>query len=68
MLHLLPHCQEAQEALERSGTLHVGEYPLYLVLVLVGYLAVFFVERVLFDVHGEGHSHCQHSNVFSHSK
>lgn len=35
---------------------------------MVGYCVVFYVERVLFDVHGEGHAHCQHSNVYSHSR
>ncbi|KXZ49333.1 hypothetical protein GPECTOR_22g927 [Gonium pectorale] len=65
IIHLLPHCAEAQEALGPIGP-H-GDYPLYLVLVVVGYCVVFYVERVLFDVHGEGHTHCQHSNVFSHS-
>ncbi|GFR47458.1 hypothetical protein Agub_g9184 [Astrephomene gubernaculifera] len=66
IIHLLPHCAEAQEALGPIGP-NGGDYPLYLVLVVVGYCLVFYVERVLFDVHGEGHTHCQHSNVFSHS-
>ncbi|EFJ49683.1 hypothetical protein VOLCADRAFT_89649 [Volvox carteri f. nagariensis] len=65
IIHLLPHCAEAQEALGPIGP--GGDYPLYLVLVVVGYCVVFYVERVLFDVHGEGHAHCQHSNVYSHS-
>ncbi|GLI61957.1 hypothetical protein VaNZ11_004520 [Volvox africanus] len=66
IIHLLPHCAEAQEALGPIGP-NGGDYPLYLVLVVVGYCVVFYVERVLFDVHGEGHAHCQHSNVYSHS-
>eukprot|EP00198_Chlamydomonas_reinhardtii_P004193 XP_001693529.1 ZIP family transporter [Chlamydomonas reinhardtii] len=76
IVHLLPHCAEAQEALgplpppwlpRWLRPLLPPDYPLYLVLVVWGYCLVFWVERVLFDVHGEGHSHCQHSNVFSHS-
>ncbi|GIL51325.1 hypothetical protein Vafri_7338 [Volvox africanus] len=66
IIHLLPHCAEAQEALGSIGP-NGADYPLYLVLVVVGYCVVFYVERVLFDVHGEGHAHCQHSNVYSHS-
>lgn len=77
IVHLLPHCAEAQEALgplpppwlpRWLRPLLPPDYPLYLVLVVWGYCLVFWVERVLFDVHGEGHSHCQHSNVFSHSR
>lgn len=64
LVHLLPHCQEAQHGI--SGL--EADSPLYLVFVVLGYMLVFFVERVLFDVHGEAHSHCQHTNIFSYSE
>jgi hypothetical protein len=57
LVHLLPHCQESQE---RLGAL-VGDYPLYLVLITLGYMLVLFVERVLFDVHGSAHGHGPHT-------
>lgn len=57
LVHLLPHCQESQE---RLGHL-VGDYPLYLVLITLGYMLVLFVERVLFDVHGSAHGHGPHT-------
>jgi hypothetical protein len=60
LVHLLPHCQESQE---RLGAL-VGDYPLYLVLITLGYMLVLFVERVLFDVHGSAHGHGPHTGVF----
>lgn len=57
LVHLLPHCQESQAKL---GAL-VGDYPLYLVLITLGYMLVLFVERVLFDVHGSAHGHGPHT-------
>jgi hypothetical protein len=57
LVHLLPHCQESQERL--AGL--VGDYPLYLVLITLGYMLVLFVERVLFDVHGSAHGHGPHT-------
>ena len=64
LVHLLPHCQEAQEKLAPL----LGEYPLYLVLITLGYLLVLFVERVAFDVHGAAHQHGPHTGVVrSHS-
>jgi len=59
LVHLLPHCQESQE---RLGDL-VGDYPLYLVLITLGYMLVLFVERVLFDVHGSAHGHGPHTGA-----
>jgi zinc transporter ZupT len=59
LVHLLPHCQESQAKL---GAL-VGDYPLYLVLITLGYMLVLFVERVLFDVHGSAHGHGPHTGV-----
>jgi len=76
LVHMIPHCQEAQEAFwlhwsssTPSGDSDLHDMPLYLMLVVSGFLLVFFVERVLLDVHGEdaGHTHCEHSNVFTHS-
>lgn len=60
LVHLLPHCQESQE---RLGHL-VGDYPLYLVLITLGYMLVLFVERVLFDVHGSAHGHGPHTGAW----
>lgn len=57
LVHLLPHCLESQAAL---GDV-IGDYPLALVLITLGYLLVLFVERVLFDVHGASHSHGPHT-------
>lgn len=59
LVHLLPHCAEAQQ---RLGSL-VGDYPLYLVLITLGYMLVLFVERVLFDVHGSAHGHGPHTGI-----
>lgn len=56
-MHLLPHCQESQERIRPL----VGDYPLYLVLITLGYMLVLFVERVLFDVHGSAHGHGPHT-------
>jgi hypothetical protein len=41
----------------------VGDYPLYLVLITLGYMLVLFVERVLFDVHGSAHGHGPHTGI-----
>lgn len=57
LVHLLPHCQESQERIAHL----VGDYPLYLVLITLGYMLVLFVERVLFDVHGSSHGHGPHT-------
>lgn len=64
LVHLLPHCQESQE---RLGAL-VGDYPLYLVLITLGYMLVLFVERVLFDVHGSAHGHGPHTGGWAHTQ
>lgn len=59
LVHLLPHCQESQARLQHV----IGDYPLYLVLITLGYLLVLFVERVLFDVHGAEHGHGSHTGI-----
>lgn len=60
-MHLLPHCQESQQQLPAlAGT----EYPLYLVLIVGGYMLVLFVERVLFSVHDAAHAHT-HTGIVS---
>ncbi|GBF94825.1 zinc permease [Raphidocelis subcapitata] len=61
LVHLLPHCQEAQQQLPAlAGT----DYPLYLVLIVGGYMLVLFVERVLFSVHDAAHAHT-HTGIVS---
>eukprot|EP00775_Hariotina_reticulata_P010088 gene10088-10243_t len=59
LVHLLPHCAESQARLHHL----VGDYPLYLVLITVGYMLVLFIERVLFDVHGSEHGHGPHTGI-----
>lgn len=59
LVHLLPHCAESQA---RLGA-WIGDYPLYLVLITLGYMLVLFVERVLFDVHGSAHGHGPHTGI-----
>ena len=60
LTHLFPHLIEYQEQVKISPT----GYPAGFALALTGYLAVFFVERVLFhihnhSVHSDGHDdHC----------
>ncbi|KAI8462728.1 MAG: ZIP zinc transporter-domain-containing protein [Monoraphidium minutum] len=61
LVHLLPHCQETQA---RIASLAGSEYPLYLVLIVSGYLLVLFVERVLFSVHDAAHAHT-HTGIVS---
>ena len=61
LTHILPHVLEASESVNWSPT----AYPLPYTLVTLGYLMIFFVERVLFHTHGHnledehrhGHSH-----------
>ncbi|GFH20308.1 uncharacterized protein HaLaN_17403, partial [Haematococcus lacustris] len=50
LMHLIPHCQEAQQAVDLSRWGLPAEYPLYLLLVSLGYLLVLMVERVVFEV------------------
>jgi len=58
LMHLIPHCAEAQEEVNLAALHLPAEYPLYLLLVVFGYLLVFFVERVAFEGHAHhGHSH-----------
>ena len=61
LVHLLPHCQEAQQ---RLPALAGSDYPLYLVLIVGGYMLVLFVERVLFSVHDAAHAHT-HTGIVS---
>lgn len=59
VMHLIPHCLEARAALVPAGSEHqhaAAEDPLALVLIVVGYCLVFYMDRVLFDGHG-GHGH-----------
>ncbi|KAL6763573.1 Zinc/iron permease [Haematococcus lacustris] len=64
LMHLIPHCQEAQLAVDLSRWGLPAEYPLYLLLVTLGYLLVLMVERVVF----EGHSHSGHSHSHDHER
>ncbi|GFH20833.1 uncharacterized protein HaLaN_18023 [Haematococcus lacustris] len=64
LMHLIPHCQEAQQAVDLSRWGLPAEYPLYLLLVTLGYLLVLMVERVVF----EGHSHGGHSHTHDHER
>jgi len=68
LTHILPH------VVESSAEVDHGDYPLPYVLVILGYMLIFLVERVLFhthahslendEAHGHGHSH---SHSHSHS-
>ena len=74
MTHILPH------VIESSAEVDHGDYPLPYVLVILGYMLVFLVERVLFHTHahslendeahghdhGHGHGH-SHSHSHTHS-
>lgn len=55
LVHILPHVLEAGEGVTWSPP----SYPLPFVLVLIGYMLIFFVERVVFHTHG-------HSSVEDH--
>ena len=67
LVHILPHVVEVGEEHEYGG-----KYPLSYTLVVLGYILVFFVERVLFHTHShsemdhEGHGAHSHGHGHSH--
>ena len=71
LTHILPH------VVESSAEVDHGDYPLPYVLVILGYMLVFLVERVIFhthghslddhDTHGHSHSHDTHGHSHSHA-
>jgi len=62
MTHILPHVIEASVKVSWSPS----RFPLPYALVTLGYMLIFFVERVLFHTHGHslegGHDHGQPNN------
>ena len=60
LVHILPHVVEVGEEHEYGG-----KYPLSYTLVVLGYILVFFVERVLFHTHS--HSEMDHEGHGAHS-
>lgn len=65
-VHLVPHALEAA-AEARIGT--EREYPFAMVMVVVGFLLAFFVERVLFHSHShviEPEEHIEHGHMHGH--
>ena len=75
LTHILPHVVEYG-----AGVSGYGEYPLPYVLVMLGYMLVFLVERVVFHIHkhaeeeedhgnhGHGHGHEGHVDSNDHSR
>ena len=67
LVHILPHVVEVGEKKEYGG-----KYPLSYTLVVLGYMLVFFVERVLFHTHShsemdyEGHGAHGHGHGHGH--
>ncbi|KAJ9522217.1 hypothetical protein QJQ45_008045 [Haematococcus lacustris] len=64
LMHLIPHCQEAQQAVDLSRWGLPAEYPLYLLLVSLGYLLVLMVERVVFERSKEADHSCTQAEQF----
>ena len=71
LTHILPH------VVESSAEVDHGDYPLPYVLVILGYMLIFLVERVIFHTHGHSlddhdthdhsHSHDAHGHSHSHA-
>jgi len=62
LIHLIPHCLEAEAEVNLAKWGLPSHYPLALLLIVVGYLVVFFVERVLFEGHDHHHGHDEQPN------
>jgi zinc transporter ZupT len=57
MVHLLPDCFEAAAKLQQP----FNSQQAALSLVVAGYCLIFFMERVLFNLHEHDHQHCHHT-------
>ena len=57
LTHILPHVVEYG-----AGVKGYGEYPLPYVLVMLGYMLVFLVERVVFHIHKHAEEEEEHGN------